>query len=473
MTERLPVWRFVFTVLRLSKGWGLEELARALHMDKGNLSRKVRSPALTRGELERLVAPMGVTREEIELAVDFAGKLATAGDTPSAEQKLERHLAGLGRRIAEACRPGFAAFLQEDRARRERQEAEAIWSRLAGWSAADRLYAMSEEPELWTWAVVERVCAASERAAAHDAREALKLAELALAVARKTPPERGGSPVLESYATAAVGNARRVGNDFDGADADFTQAREQEGYGPGAAWAPLDPARRLDLEASLRCDQERWEEALALLDEALKVNSPNARGRILLKKATTFGKMGEASQALAALDIAVPWVDPTSEPRQACILQFNRIDNLGLLGRWEDAAKLLPAVRSLVVELGYDLDLVRLTWLEARICAGRGESEKALQLFEQARRGFAARNLAIDLALVVLDLANLYLREGQMAAVKRLAHQVARVCREKCLHDKTKEALAVFFAAAEQEKVTYELVARTAAVLSRAPRKAA
>jgi tetratricopeptide (TPR) repeat protein len=469
MTERLPAWRFVFTVLRLFKGWGIEELARALHMDKGNLSRKIHHPALSRGELERLVAPMGVTRDEIDLALDFAGKLAGAGD----EQTLERCLAGLGQRFVEVCRPEIAAFLREDRARRERQEAEAIWSRLAGWSAADRLYAMSEEPELWSWAVVERVCAASERAAAHDAREALKLAELALTVARKTPPERGGSPVLESYATAAVGNARRVGNDLDGADRDFDRARELEALGAGEVWAPLDPARRLDLEASLRCDQERWDEALALHDAALAAGTLPAANYVLVNKATTLGKMGDATRALAALEIAALWVDPSRETRQACIIQFNRIDNLGLLGRWEDAAKLLPAVRSLVVELGYDLDLVRLVWLEARICAGRGEGEEAFQLFEQARRGFAARNLAIDLALVVLDLAKFYLREGQMAAVKSLARQVARVCRENRLHDKAKEALAVFFAAAEQEKVTYELVERTAKALSRAPRKAA
>jgi hypothetical protein len=191
-----------------------------------------------------------------------------------------------------------------------------------------------------------------------------------------------------------------------------------------------------------------------------------------LKKAATLGHQGKAAQALSALEEAAAWVDQTREPRQAWGIQFNRIVNLGLLGCWEKSAELLSAVRERAIELGYDLDLIRLLWLDARIHAGRGELEEARRLFDQARQGFAARNMAVDLALVALDLARLHLQAGETVAVKALARQVARVCRENQLHEKAAKALVIFYQAAEREQVTSELLERTASAISKA-RKAA
>src|SRR4029079_1489598 len=148
-------------------------------------------------------------------------------------------------------------------------------------------------------------------------------------IARRTPAERGGSSLLESYATAMVGNARRGGNDLEGADREFGRSRALAAQGERMDWAPLDPARPLDMEASLRCDQERWNQALSLLDLALATGSPTGRARILLQKAATLGHQGNATQALSALNEAAVLVDEAREPRQAWGIQFNRIVNLG------------------------------------------------------------------------------------------------------------------------------------------------
>lgn len=59
----------------------------------------------------------------------------------------------------------------------------------------------------------------------------------------------------------------------------FDQAKRlwQVGSDPGRV---LDPGRLLDLEASLRRDQRRLDEALALLDEAATVS--RFPGRVLI-----------------------------------------------------------------------------------------------------------------------------------------------------------------------------------------------
>src|SRR6266436_1294674 len=61
----------------------------------------------------------------------------------------------------------------------------------------------------------------------------------------------------------------------------------------------LDPGRMLDLEASLRRDQRRFDEALERLDEAEAVGrSPE---RALIKKGFTLEVMGEYERAIETL----------------------------------------------------------------------------------------------------------------------------------------------------------------------------
>jgi tetratricopeptide (TPR) repeat protein len=275
--------------------------------------------------------------------------------------------------------------------------------------------------KLRSGALCERICAESSKAAATDAQHALHLAGLALKVATLARGGEAWRSRLQGYTWAFVGNARRVANDLIGADEAFATSTKLWKAGQPEDDRILDESRILYLEASLRRDQRRWPEALALLDQAQAVaSSEDARARLLLNKACTLEQMGRYQSAVRILhqiqDIQV-------EPRLLFGTCFNLAVNYCHLGKYKSAVALVPKVRRLAMELGNDLDLIRTTWLEGRIAAGSGKKLEAIPVLERARVAFADRGLGCDMALVNLDLAILYLEDGHTLKVQELARE--------------------------------------------------
>ncbi len=95
-----------------------------------------------------------------------------------------------------------------------------------------------------------------------------------------------------------MANALRVAGELKAADSVLEEAKQLWLSGSDADHL-VDPGRLLDLEASLRRDQRRFEEALPLLDEALSVG--RCRERYLIKKGFTLEVMGEYERALETL----------------------------------------------------------------------------------------------------------------------------------------------------------------------------
>src|SRR5207244_3428805 len=99
-----------------------------------------------------------------------------------------------------------------------------LWERLERRTPAERLLVLEEVRELQTWAVCERVVAASVEQAPNHPREALALAELALEIADRVP----GAPALRSRLTGLcwgiASNARRVLEELDAAEENLTRA---------------------------------------------------------------------------------------------------------------------------------------------------------------------------------------------------------------------------------------------------------
>ncbi len=151
----------------------------------------------------------------------------------------------------------------------ERREAEEIWTALERYPIPQRRLLIEQAPRASrSAALAARVCAASLRAAPHDAREALELAELALAIAGRVAGEEGLRSRAQGYCWAHIGNARRVANEYDRADEGFTHAWGLWRAGTEADGELLPEWQLLSLEASLRRDQRRLPEALELLDRA-------------------------------------------------------------------------------------------------------------------------------------------------------------------------------------------------------------
>ena len=320
-----------------------------------------------------------------------------------------------------------------------------------------------------SWAVAERLCEESERRAAHNEVEALDLAALALYIAERVPGTETWQAVVLAFCWAFVANARRVANCFDDADEAFSRARQLWAAGTDADRERLAGWRLLDLEASLRREQQRFPEALALLESARTFAEPAdlAVSRILLKREHVFERMGDLPAALATLEEAASRVAATGDLHLRFSHRFNTADVLGQRQRHAEAETLLPEVRELAAQLGNGLDSLRVLWLEARVDTGLGRRDAAVRKLEKVQREFTARQLPYDAALACLDLAVLWLEVGRTAEVRELTMGMAWIFEAKKIHREALAALRLFTEAARREAATVELARRAIAELKR------
>ncbi|HSK81238.1 MAG TPA: helix-turn-helix transcriptional regulator, partial [Thermoanaerobaculia bacterium] len=471
--------------LRLRSGWSQQRLAAALGLaDVKQISRYESGAAhLSRERLDSLVAALGYDPEDVDFLL-FAGE-ALAPPPPEADgspvaltheelRSLDRAVLSAGWAVVQALRAELRRWNRKGKADAARREAGKLWEWVKTESREGRRELVECFPELWSWALAVRVSHESERAAAHRVDEALELADLAVRIAGRVPAEAAWRSRIQGYAWAYVANARRVANDFDGADKAFARAWNLWQAGAVASSDLLSEWRLLDLEASLRREQQRFPEALDLLGRArsLCADDETAAGRILLKTEHVLSQKGDLEGALAALEEAIPYLERSREPRLLFGLWFNKADNLYHLGRHAEAAELLPEVRRLAVQQANELDLVRVLWLEAKIHAGQGRMQQATAALEQVRRDFAFHKLPYDAALSSLDLALLWLEAGRSTEVLELALGMALIFASKKIHREALAALTLFYEAARQETATMELTRHVIATIEKVRRSA-
>jgi transcriptional regulator with XRE-family HTH domain len=474
---RPPALGATLRFLRFGNGWSEEELARALDIKPALISRYERGgKTLSRERLEKLLAVMGVPPESIDNALRtlgvgpaFEGPGSPVDPTREELRKIHQAAAVAGQAAAEATCAQLTADIRQLRTDRDRGRAGELWSALQELSPRQRLATVESEKKYWSWALAERVCVESERAAAHRADRAMELAGLALRIAELAPGSEAWCARLQGYVWAFVGNARRVQGDLPGADEAFLSSDRLWVVGATADLGLLDASRLLDLKASLRRYQGHFEEALYLLDEALKANrSKEAGARIRIKKANTLELTEEYERAIAELRHAESLLEEAQDSRLPWLVRFTLAVNLWQLERYMEAVALLPGIRQIAVEMGNELDLVRVLWLEGRVSAGLGRREQALTALQQVRRYFTVNQIAYDVALTSLEIAVLYLEEEQTREVKRLAEEMLWIFRDQEVHQEAMAALRLFCEAARREEATTDLVRRIARYLAKA-----
>jgi len=332
--------------------------------------------------------------------------------------------------------------------------AQVLWDRLRSHQPAERRAIVSEVEELRSSELVLLLCEESVTVAADDAANGLELARLALFVAERVPGREAWRWRLAGYVWAFVGNAHRVCGELPAADAAFQ--RSDELWRQGAAEpGSLSEVRLLELEASLRRAQRRLPEALILLDRAIAADQAGtSKGRLLIKRAKTLEELGDYEEAVATLRRALPLVDGERDPRLLWVLHLNLLENLHQIGHHQEVEERLPAVRELTVQLGNQLDRVRLRWVEARVDAAHGRTAEALAGFEEVRREFTDRGIAYDTALVTLELAALLLDLGRTAEVRALVPEIAWIFESQGVAREFVATLRLFCEAAVEERVS-------------------
>jgi tetratricopeptide (TPR) repeat protein len=207
-----------------------------------------------------------------------------------------------------------------------------------------------------------------------------------------------------------------------------------------------------------------------LLRRALERDTGELTPHLLVNKARLRRDQGDLEAAVEALLDAEPHLArlDATEPRLVFSARCNLVDHLSLLGRHEEAECHLPAVWRLAKTAAGALDRLRLVWVGGRVAAGTGRVDEGLAALEQVRSDFAARGMAYDAALAALELAALYLDQGEPARVHSLVREMLPVfqCRE--IHREALAALRLFQQAVEEERATVALVRQLVAYLHRA-----
>lgn len=439
-------------ILRASVDWTKVELADAA---------RVRSSALSQYEADkqvpelqsllRILNAMGYRLTELDTARDFlvllkrARGLGREAREPLSSGPLSEQVRAI------AAQAGYP--LPEDRAR-----AVELWERLRKHTSQEaRLALVAEMKELQLWSLCELVCWESAMAGAEDPAVALSLARLALEIADRVPGEESQRSRLRGYARHHLGNALRVLGDLRAARPVWAQAEREWKAGEGCPGDLLSEVRLWDLKSSLLRAERKLSEALELLNRALAADEPGTKGRLLIKKAKILEQQDNLDAAIATLKEATLHVDERRDPRLWLCVRHNTLWCLTTAGRHEEAESLLPEVRPLSEELGKELDQVRLKWAEGRICAGLGRAQEGIEHLTKVRGEFVTRQIWYDAALVTIELAAVFLDQGQTGMAKTLAVHMRPIFQAQGIHSEAMAALTLFAKAAEREKATAEM----------------
>lgn len=236
---------------------------------------------------------------------------------------------------------------------------------------------------------------------------------------------------------------------------------------------PIEKARLLDLEASLRMALRDFEGTSKLLHEVVAVyraaGERHLEGRALISLSKLLSdELGDLEEAVALLHRAATLIDVQREPMLGVCLQHNLTVNTLFLGHPNEAARQLKEVERLVWIHGSRLDVLRLRWVEGQVKSALAEvvdGEEAPELDRQAERalreardGFVTTNIPQEAALVSLDLATHFLERGRLGEVRELVGEMLPIFESLDLQRDVLAALAIFRQAAETEVATVKLV---------------
>jgi predicted negative regulator of RcsB-dependent stress response len=276
----------------------------------------------------------------------------------------------------------------------------------------------------------------------------VELARTAQQIADRPERARYGEALhmdLRARASAELGNAWRVNEFFDRAEACLETARSLAEQGTGD---PLLAVRIDDFEASLRKAQRRFDEAVALLEQVyrayLRLGERHLAGRALMSKGMTLELSGKPDEAIRSLQQALRLIDAERDPKLVATTQHSLLKTLVDCGKFQEASRLLLQSGLRQKFADDPLNLLRLRWVEAKILAGHGRLENAEEAFRTVYYGFHQRGLHYVAAVAGLDLAEVLLRQFKHSEAHALSVDLFNTFQERRIDIEAQRALMTF-----------------------------
>lgn len=344
------------------------------------------------------------------------------------------------------------------------------WEELSRLPFEEQMERAGEDEELHSWGLCQLLLRKSLEAGFQEPTTAVNLANLAVRIASHLGDAYDPNWVLDLRARsfAYLGNSRRVLGELRSAEDAFRKAGDC--HARSTTGNTEIKAEILDFLSSLRRAQRRFEEALDLVDEAILLYRENGNfhgiGKSILNKAKVLQEMGKLDEAIALLSNPEE-IPPSEEPSLFAYSRYNLLGCLASAERYVDAEQILPEVRHLFRLHDQPLNLVRLRWTEGKIARGLGRLGAAASAFREVQTEFASLGMAYDAGLVSLDLALLYLQEGRVSDLKRLARELVMLFESRDVHREALSAVYLFQRACEEERLTADLVSYLSELLRR------
>jgi len=286
----------------------------------------------------------------------------------------------------------------------------------------------------------------------------LERAKLAQVAAERASPQDREALVL---AHAHQGNALRAVGRLRDAGRHMAEARRRlhEVDDRGLRITELSVYATVDwMEGTYQRELSEFEHAEALLNHAVLLFSLKGNlatvYQVMLSLGELYIRQGNTRDALDAISKVLAYIQEADSPRLYWSARFNHAVYLAEAGLFQEARRELLACRAARALEHDEFFLRRARWLEGRIALGLGQDADAERLLAGVREGYLGDGSGINMALVSLDLACLYLETGDSAKLKRVAEEMALIFSANDVHREALAALVLFQEAVRQEGLT-------------------
>jgi hypothetical protein len=297
----------------------------------------------------------------------------------------------------------------------DRLLATGLWAALEGRAQAQRLRMVSHDPRFHEPALVERLIEAGRESRVCDPRGAREIAELAVAVAEHLDPRAHPQALAgdrRAAALANLGDAQRRCEELAAAERSFARAWRSLDEGSGDA---LERANVMRLEASLRLARGDRERGMRRLRSAASIygrcGDLPEQARVVLQMAQACGHR-DPWRGVALAREALTLI-AGQEPRLELSARHALIWFLNDGGAGRAALALLESSRPLYRQIEGSQPRFYQKWLEGRIARSLGGLAAAEETLKTVWRDFRGAGFNLDLTLVSLDLAEIFLAQGK------------------------------------------------------------
>lgn len=436
----LPIWM----VARLTGFRSSESLRAAQRREKTKTSVTQQEPS------EKVHLPPARSRRAPEETVALRRLLGGAGDPQDTAAEVQRLEA-----------KETLADESETFATHEASWAETFWNLLRQWSPAEWQSRLAGVP-FETPALFEHLCQVSRAEGRDDRQHGVRVAELALAAleAVSNRLQETRLKLLQAKGWACLGNAKRLALDYKDAEVEFTKAAALL----KSIEAPAElRAELLYYRSCLRRYEHRFNEALKLAEEAIALHggqSDRLEAELLLARGHTYQHLEENDLAANDFETALGLLNAEQEPYLSWVAHHNLATVLSQANQQARAEEWLKRARPLAARLGQVAPWCHTLWLEGLMAARRADSAPAIERLQEACEGFRGLAKPGYFSVAALDLALVFMSQGQPSEATSWVLQALPHLETLCLEAEGVAAIALLREALASQSMSTALLER-------------